>query len=72
MLKHHVHRSHTEHGLCKSCLKLHSESVTCEQCGYSHVCPQVVRKHIRRGINCYEIYFIQVPFFKEKTFCYKN
>ena len=49
MLKHHVHRSHTDHGLCKSCLKLHSEFVKCEQCEYGHVCPQVVRKHTRRG-----------------------
>ena len=49
MLKSHINRVHSDHGLCKSCLILHSEFSKCNQCDYGHLCPQVVKKHTGAG-----------------------
>ena len=49
MLKNHINKAHADHGLCKSCLILHSEFSNCDRCDYGHLCPQVVKKHIKSG-----------------------
>ena len=49
MLKNHINKAHADHGLCKSCLILHSEFSNCDRCDYGHLCPQVVKKHIKDG-----------------------
>ena len=48
-LKSHINRAHADHGLCKNCSILHSELSNCDQCDYSHLCPQAVKKHIKTG-----------------------